>query len=685
MFRVDINTIRNSVVRDATDVKRMDGKKVAKAVRLQIADYVRNLKKINVQPKLVVIIVGEDPASEIYVRLKIKGCKEVGILSELITFPSDISPDELYTAVDKLSADDSVDGILVQFPVPDHLSETEIVERIAPSKDVDGSHSENLGRLIAWRGEIEPCTPRGIMTLMRVYGIEPRGKRAVVIGRSMVVGRPMAQMLVRADATVTVCHRYTKDLQSFVSQADILVVATGVPHLVPGAWVKPGAAVFDVGITRLDNGKLRGDVNLEECIEHVGKISPVPGGVGPMTVATLLENTIRAATVRRKVNLDMYDTDNDLIKEPERKIMNTDLKHVPLEQKHIDLGGKMVSFAGYLMPIHFTGIKDEHFAVRTNVGLFDVSHMGEVFVRGPGAVAAVDALITNDLSSATTGQAIYTAMCNTEGGIIDDLIVYRMSDEEVLMCVNAGNRDKDFAHISKHISKDVILSDESDDWVQFAIQGPHSEALLAGICSADLSDIRYYTGVYAEVGGFKALVSRTGYTGEDGFEIYAKNEVGESIFDAITEAGKKFNMQNCGLGCRDTLRLEAKYLLYGNDMTEDVNPIEAGLSWVVKLGKKSDFIGKAAIEAIKKAGPTRRLRGFVLQERGVLRPGYSILDGDKKIGELTSGTYSPTLNQSIGLGYVDIGSTKLKEVNIEIRGRHLLAAVTKKAFYQREK
>lgn len=364
---------------------------------------------------------------------------------------------------------------------------------------------------------------------------------------------------------------------------------------------------------------------------------------------------------------------------------NTELSHVLLEQKHIDLGGRMVAFAGFWMPIQYRGIKDEHFAVRNKVGLFDVSHMGEVFVRGKDAIQAVDGLITNDLSNAHLGQAIYTAMCNENGGIVDDLIVYKLSEEEVLMCVNASNRFKDFAHIKKHIKGDISLVDESDDWVQLALQGPLAESLLQKLCEEDVSTLKYYTGKSSTVADCPVFLARTGYTGEDGFEIYTKNAFGEKLFDALMKEGKAFEMQNCGLGCRDTLRLEAKFLLYGNDMNEEVNPIEAGLSWVVKLDKKTPFVGMGAIRKIKEEGPKRRLRGFILKEKGVLRPHYFILDGDKKIGELTSGSFCPTLGYSVGLGYVDVGSTKLKEVHIDIRGRKRLAKVTKKPFYKREK
>lgn len=301
MFELNIKRIQKMVVKKSTNPQLIDGKRVAKAIRKQIREYVEKLETINVRPKLVVLIVGADPASEIYVRHKIKACKETGIESELVTLPADISKGLLFEKIDQLGSDNNVDGILVQFPLPKHLDEFEIVQRISPEKDVDGFHSENVGRLIAKKGGLEPCTPRGMMTLMKVYGIETTGKRAVVIGRSTVVGLPMFNMMVRANSTVTVCHSRTVDLKARVKEADIVIAAVGVNQLVRGEWIKPGAAVFDVGINRGDDGKLKGDVNFSECIDHVGKITPVPGGVGPMTVATLLENTLHATIQRRKI------------------------------------------------------------------------------------------------------------------------------------------------------------------------------------------------------------------------------------------------------------------------------------------------------------------------------------------------------------------------------------------------
>lgn len=287
-----------------SDPRILDGRAVAAALRDEVKLGVDILREERgVIPKLVVVLVGDDPASQIYVRHKVRGCEVVGIESERRILPHDISQDTLHQVLRDLSADPSVNGILLQLPLPDHLNDIIAVEQISSFKDVDGFHYKNLGRLMSWASVLEPCTPRGVMTLMKARGIEVRGARAVVVGRSMVVGRPMAQMLVRDDATVTVCHRHTRDLAEHVGQAEILIVATGVPELVKGDWIRPGAVVFDVGISRVD-GRLVGDVEFDAALERVQAITPVPGGVGPMTVATLLENTLRATLKAHKLKIE---------------------------------------------------------------------------------------------------------------------------------------------------------------------------------------------------------------------------------------------------------------------------------------------------------------------------------------------------------------------------------------------
>ena len=361
-------------------------------------------------------------------------------------------------------------------------------------------------------------------------------------------------------------------------------------------------------------------------------------------------------------------------------------KHIPLEHRHEELGARMTPFAGFVMPVKYAGIKEEHLAVRNNVGLFDVSHMGEVEVKGPDAIEVVDRLVTNDVSTLEDGQAMYAALCNEEGGIVDDLVLYRLAQDHVLICVNAGNRDKDFAHMQEHAKGEAELINTSDDYVQLAVQGPNAQKVLQAIYDSEAEEIEelgYYRAMYGHAAGVRMLISRTGYTGEDGFELYIPAEDGEAVFDALLEAGEPFDMQLCGLGARDTLRLEAKYNLYSQDMDETTNPIEAGLSWIVKLDKETPFVGQSALEKIKEQGPSRRLRGLVLEGKGIIRHGYEIYVDDEQVGEVTSGSWAPTLEESIGLGYIDIDYANEPRVEIQIRKRRVPAKVTKKPFYKR--
>lgn len=366
-------------------------------------------------------------------------------------------------------------------------------------------------------------------------------------------------------------------------------------------------------------------------------------------------------------------------------MMSDSLDRVPLHDRHIALGGRLVPFAGFEMPVQYQGIKDEHLAVRSAAGLFDVSHMGEVEVRGPDAIAAVDALVTNNVRGLVDGQALYTVMCAPDGGIVDDLIVYRLAEDHVFICVNAANRHKDVAFMREHLPNvDATLEDTSDHYVQLALQGPKAEALLKPLVDdADLSALKFFRCAWMQVAGVRALVARTGYTGEDGFELYIPGEGGAVVFDTLVERYVPNDLMMCGLGARDTLRLEARLPLYGQDLSAEINPLEAGLSWVVKLDAGHDFVGKAALETIKTQGVTRRLRGFRLEGRGVLRPGYAIFVDGRPVGELTSGGYAPTLDASIGLGYIDVEHTDVERAEVEIRGRRLPVQVSKKPFYSR--
>ena len=362
------------------------------------------------------------------------------------------------------------------------------------------------------------------------------------------------------------------------------------------------------------------------------------------------------------------------------------MMHTPLYDRHVALGAKMVEFAGYAMPVRYGSDKAEHLAVRNAVGVFDVSHMGEVFLEGEEALACVQKLISNDASTLEPGQSIYSGMLNERGGFIDDCIVYRFSEAKFLICVNASNRHKDFAHIAE-VAKgfDVVATDESEDWVQLAVQGPKAPALVAKLTSDEILDVAAFSfrlcDVQTTAGNASAIVARTGYTGEDGFEIYVKSDAGTALWDQLFLTDSA--LVPCGLGARDTLRLEAAMRLYGNDIDDAATPLEAGLSWTVKYNH--DFIGKEALLAQKAAGVPRRFRGIKLLERGIPRSGYAILNGaGEKIGTVTSGSFGPTLNGPVAMGYVRTSDAKFGSVvAVEIRGKAVPAELVKLPFYRR--
>ncbi len=356
----------------------------------------------------------------------------------------------------------------------------------------------------------------------------------------------------------------------------------------------------------------------------------------------------------------------------------------------------MVDFAGWEMPIQFAGILEEHAAVRERAGLFDVSHMGEVRLRGVDALPTLQRLTVNDASLIGPGRAQYTAMTTPEGGMIDDLLVYCLGPEEYLLVVNAGTTAKDVAWIREHSEGDVQIEDESTRWAQLAIQGPKAQASLAPLVDVDLDGIAYYRFGVTEIGGRQAIVSRTGYTGEDGFEIYLAPEQASGFADALLESGQPHGVQPIGLGARDTLRLEAGMLLYGTDMNEERTPLEAGLSWVVKLDK-GEFIGREALRRQAEGGTAERLIGLVVEGRGVPRHGYPIHaagaavpdtgdDVRKPIGEVTGGTFSPTLKQGIGLAYVASSAAEVGAcASVEVRGRQVPIRFVKPPFYKRQR
>ncbi len=362
-----------------------------------------------------------------------------------------------------------------------------------------------------------------------------------------------------------------------------------------------------------------------------------------------------------------------------------ELHETPLHDWHVAQGAKMVDFAGWHMPVQYSGLMDEHNAVREAAGLFDVSHMGEVRLRGPAALANIQRLTVNDASGLEVGGAQYTAMVNDAGGVIDDLLVYRVADEDYLLVVNAGTAPKDYAWIEAHVEGDVELRDESAEWAQLALQGPRAEVVLSRILPDSLADIGYYHFVESVYGGRSAILSRTGYTGEDGFEVYLAPDLAPTLADAILEAGADDGVMPAGLGARDTLRLEAGMLLYGNDMDEERSPIEAKLGWIVKPDK-GDFIGREVLVGQKASGTAQRLVSIEVTGRGIPRHGYPILSTDSEvIGAMTSGTFSPTLKKGIGLGYVSSAHAGLDtELAVEVRGRAVAAQVVKSPFYRRQ-
>lgn len=363
--------------------------------------------------------------------------------------------------------------------------------------------------------------------------------------------------------------------------------------------------------------------------------------------------------------------------------MTESLKKTPLYDVHVALGGKMVPFAGFHMPVQYpAGITAEHQAVRTRAGLFDVSHMGEFFLRGPRALDLIQKLTVNDASRLAVGQVQYSAMCLPEGGIIDDLLVYRGTDYWMLV-VNASNKDKDLAWVLRHAGQfDVTVEDRSDDTALLALQGPEAAAILQPLTKTPLEELGYYRFGEGVVAGVEAIISRTGYTGEDGFELYVSPESAEPLWQALMEAGRDRGLMPAGLGCRDSLRLEMGYALYGNDLDEEHTPLESGLAWITKL-QKGDFIGREALLRQKEEGIRRRLVGFRLTERGFPRHGYPVVADGAEVGVVTSGVVSPTLGEGIGMAWVPASlAEEDTPLGIRIRDKVVAARVTKPPFYR---
>jgi aminomethyltransferase len=357
-------------------------------------------------------------------------------------------------------------------------------------------------------------------------------------------------------------------------------------------------------------------------------------------------------------------------------------RRTPLYDAHRALGARMVDFAGWEMPVQYSSVIAEHEAVRSAAGLFDVSHMGEVEFRGKGALETANALITNDLARLQDGQAAYAGLLNEKGGFVDDVVAYRFSPERILICVNAANRDKDFAWMKAH-AKGVTPVDRGDEFAQIAIQGPKAAGIVERLTRTDVSKIGTYKFAEGEVAGVPAIISRTGYTGEDGFELYCPPDQAAKLWGALMEEGARDGIKAAGLGARDSLRTEMKYALYGNDIDDDHTPLEAGLGWIVKLDK-SDFVGKDVLVQQKAAGVPRKLVGFELTGSGVPRHGYRVLKGGEAVGVVTSGTMGPSVKKPIGIAYVPAAlAAEGSTFEVEIRGRPVEARVVKTPFYKK--
>ncbi|MBN2625082.1 MAG: glycine cleavage system aminomethyltransferase GcvT [Spirochaetales bacterium] len=363
-----------------------------------------------------------------------------------------------------------------------------------------------------------------------------------------------------------------------------------------------------------------------------------------------------------------------------------ELKKTPLNGIHREAGARMIDFGGWDMPVQYSGLTDEHRAVRERAGLFDVSHMGECRLTGKDSERAVNRLVTNDISLMTDGQIMYSPMCNEQGGTVDDLIVYRLDRENFFLVINASNTDKDVAWIREHTKGyDVTVTDESPQWGQLALQGPEAQTILSDLVDFPPGDIGFFTFRTVSVAGIEVILSRSGYTGEDGFELYCPAEKAAALWKALMEAGSGKGILPCGLGARDTLRFEAALPLYGNELGDDISPLEAGLGIFVKL-EGEDFIGRAALLKQKDEGLKRKIVGFEMTGKGIPRHGYPVFDGqDKEIGVVTTGYAAPTVGKTVGLALIDAGSAALgTEIRIGIRAKKAEALVCSKRFYSKK-
>ena len=362
------------------------------------------------------------------------------------------------------------------------------------------------------------------------------------------------------------------------------------------------------------------------------------------------------------------------------------LRTTPLHARHRASGARMVPYAGWEMPVEYSGITNEHLAVRSRAGVFDVSHMGEIEVAGTGALEAVQRISSNDASALKVGQAQYAGLLTPEGTFIDDMLVYRMAPSHFMLVVNAANTAKDFAWISEQVkaASDAAVVDSSSRYALIAIQGPAAREVLQPLTGVDLGEIRYYWFSYGEVASARVTISRTGYTGEDGYEIFVPPNMADRVWQALIESGRSADVIPCGLGARDTLRLEAAMRLYGNDIDESTTALEADLGWTIGW-KKGDFIGRERLVEQKEKGLSRRLVGFEMLDRGIARHGYAVLSSGAQVGAVTSGTQTPFLKKAIGMAYVPLAlASPGTEIDIDIRGRVSKARVVPLPFYKRK-
>jgi aminomethyltransferase len=365
------------------------------------------------------------------------------------------------------------------------------------------------------------------------------------------------------------------------------------------------------------------------------------------------------------------------------------LKKTPLNKAHRELGGKMVDFGGWDMPVQYSGVIAEHLRTRTHSGLFDVSHMGEFFVEGEDAIKFVNRLTTNDVTKLIDGQAHYSAFTRDDGTVVDDLLVYRFDEGKLLLVVNAGTTEKDWDWVTSNLKdENVTLTNVSDDYCQIAVQGKDALGIVQQLTETKLDEIKYYHFTVGKVDGVDAIISRTGYTGEDGFEVYANKEYAEQLWNKFLEVGKfgdDAGILPCGLAARNTLRLESAMSLYGHEISDEITPLEANLGWICKLNK-GEFTGREALQKQKEAGLKRKLVGFEMVDKGIARDDFDVYIGGDKVGKVTSGSPAPYLKKNIGLAFVPSEFANVgQEINIDVRGKHLAAKIVPTPFYKREK